>query len=78
MVVLPHGLAGSSRELLPTIEALRGYRALLMDQRGHGASARLPDDLSRSAFAGAAVAVIEELVPGRRATLVDAWAADLQ
>lgn len=69
-VVLLHGLAGSSRELLPTAHALPGYRVLLVDQRGHGASTRLPDDLSRDAFVGDVVAVIEELVPGRRATLV--------
>lgn len=33
-VVLLHGLAGSSRELLPTAHALPGYRVLLVDQRG--------------------------------------------
>lgn len=37
-VVLLHGLAGSLRELLPTAHALPGYRVLLVDQRGHGAS----------------------------------------
>lgn len=70
VVVLLHGLAGSSRELLPTAHALPGYRVLLVDQRGHGASTRLPDDLSRDAFVGDVVAVLEELVPGRRAVLV--------
>ena len=70
VVMLLHGLAGSSRELLPTAYALRGYRVLLVDQRGHGASTRLPDDLSRGAFVGDVVTAIEELVPGRRATLV--------
>lgn len=69
-VVLLHGLAGSSRELLATARALRGYRVLLVDQRGHGASTRLPDDLSRDVFVGDVVAVLEELLPGRRATLV--------
>ena len=34
VVVLLHGLAGSSRELLPTAQALPGYRVLLVDQRG--------------------------------------------
>lgn len=43
---------------------------LLVDQRGHGESTRLPNDLSRDAFVGDVVAVIEELTPGRRATLV--------
>lgn len=70
VVVLLHGLAGSSRELLPTAHALPGYRVLLVDQRGHGASTQLPDDLSRDAFVGDVVAVMEELVPGQRATLV--------
>nr|WP_245921108.1 alpha/beta fold hydrolase [Brachybacterium timonense] len=40
-----------------------------MDQRGHGASTRLPNDLSRDAFVGDIVAVLEELVPGQRAVL---------
>ncbi|MCT1459616.1 alpha/beta hydrolase [Aestuariimicrobium sp. p3-SID1156] len=70
VVVLLHGLAGSSRELLTTAHALRGYRVLLVDQRGHGASTRLPDDLSRDAFVGDVVTTMEELMPGRRATLV--------
>ena len=63
-------LAGSSRELLPTAQALPGYRVLLVDQRGHGASTRLPNDLSRDAFVGDVVAVLEELVPRQRAVLV--------
>jgi pimeloyl-ACP methyl ester carboxylesterase len=70
VVVLLHGLAGSSRELLPTARALRGCRVILVDQRGHGESTRIPEDLSRDAFAGDVAAVMEELVPGRRATLV--------
>lgn len=70
VVVLLHGLAGSSRELLRTARALQDHRVLLVDQRGHGASTRLPDDLSRDAFVGDVVAAIEELAPGSRATLV--------
>lgn len=70
-VLLLHGLAGSSRELLPTADALRdSFRVLLMDQRGHGGSTRRPTDLSREAFVGDVVAVLEELVPGQRCTLV--------
>ena len=61
VVVLLHGLAGSSRELLRTARALQDHRVLLVDQRGHGASTRLPDDLSRDAFVGDVVAAIEEL-----------------
>ena len=70
VVVLLHGLAGSSRELLPTAHALQGHRVLLVDQRGHGASTRLPDDLSRDAFVSDVVTAIEEFVPRRRVTLV--------
>ena len=69
VVVLLHGLAGSSRELLPTAHALQGCHVRLVDQRGHGASTRIPDDLSRPAFVGDVVAVVEELVPGRRGAL---------
>ena len=69
-VLLLHGLAGSSRELQPTAEALSGYRVLLVDQRGHGRSTRRPDDLSREAFVEDVVAVMEEFAPGRRLTLV--------
>lgn len=70
-VVLLHGLAGSSRELLPTADALTDrFRVLLVDQRGHGRSTRRPADVSRSAYVGDAVAVIEQLVPGQRVRLV--------
>lgn len=34
VVVLLHGLAGSSRALLPTANALRGYRVVLVDHTG--------------------------------------------
>ncbi|WP_410793392.1 alpha/beta fold hydrolase [Kribbella sp. C-35] len=71
VVVMLHGLAGSSRELLPTADALiDSFRTLLIDQRGHGTSTRRPADLSREAFVGDVVAVIEELVPGERVRLV--------
>jgi pimeloyl-ACP methyl ester carboxylesterase len=70
-VVLLHGLAGSSCELLPTADALTDrFRVLLVDQRGHGRSTRRPADVSRSAYVGDAVAVIEQLVPGQRVRLV--------
>ncbi len=70
-VLLLHGLAGSSRELMPTAEALADrHRVLLLDQRGHGFSTRRPDDLSRDAFVADAVAVIERLAPGERVALV--------
>lgn len=70
-VVLLHGLAGSSRELLPTASALADrFRVLLVDQRGHGRSTRRPADLSREAFVGDVVAVVEERSPGAPVRLV--------
>lgn len=57
-VVLLHGLAGSSRELLPTAQALVGRRIILIDQRGHGASTTVPTDTSREAFVSDVVSVI--------------------
>lgn len=70
-VLLLHGLAGSSRELLPTADALvDSFHVLLVDQRGHGHSTRRPADLSRDAFVGDVVAVIERLLPGQLVSLV--------
>ncbi|MFP3712308.1 alpha/beta fold hydrolase [Puerhibacterium sp. TATVAM-FAB25] len=70
-VVLLHGLAGSSRELLPTADALTGsFRVLLVDQRGHGDSTRRPADLSRRAFVDDVVTVIEHLLLGQKVALV--------
>jgi len=69
-LLLLHGLAGSSREMRPTAHALFERRVLLVDQRGHGRSTRRPDDLSREAFVRDVIAVVEEIVPGRRVTLV--------
>lgn len=70
-LILLHGLAGSSRELLPTARALAGdFRVLLVDQRGHGRSSRLPRDTSRRAFTDDVIRVIEELAPGGPVVLV--------
>jgi pimeloyl-ACP methyl ester carboxylesterase len=70
-VLLLHGLAGSARELLPTARILNlSQRVVLIDQRGHGRSTRRPDDLSRAAFVGDVVAVIEQVVDGQPVTLV--------
>lgn len=70
-MVLLHGLAGSSRELQPTADALAdSFRVLLVDQRGHGFSTRRPSDLSRQAFVDDVVAVIEQELPGEKVTLV--------
>ena len=57
--VILHGLAGSGQEFLPTARALPGRKVVLVDQRGHGMSTRLPDDLSRQAFVNDVVSVIE-------------------
>lgn len=70
-LIVLHGLAGSSREMLPTARALsEDFRVLLMDQRGHGSSTRRPADLSREAFVGDVVHVLEQHAPGRRCILV--------
>ena len=70
-LILLHGLSGSSRELLPTANALSdAYRVLLVDQRGHGASTRRPADLSREAFVDDVTHVIEACAPGERCVLV--------
>lgn len=68
-VVLLHGLAGSSRELVPTARALAPRRVILVDQRGHGFSTRAPADSSRDAFVNDVVHVIEA-EPGHPVDLV--------
>lgn len=74
-LLLLHGLAGSSRELLPTADALvDSFHVLLVDRRGHGLSTRRPVDLSRKAFVDDVVAVIQQLAPGSRArSLASRW-----
>jgi len=70
-VILLHGLAGSSRELLPTAYALTDrFRVLLVDQRGHGFSSRLPQDVSRHAFTNDVIRVIETFAPEKPVALV--------
>lgn len=59
-VVILHGLAGSSREFIPTAESLSGRRVILIDQRGHGRSTTRPADTSRNAFVSDVVHVISE------------------
>lgn len=64
-VVLLHGLAGSGQEFIATAEVLvPRHRVVLVDLRGHGDSTRRPRDLSRSAFVGDVVRVIETAVGG--------------
>jgi len=70
-VLILHGLAGSSREFLPTAEALfPDLRTILVDQRGHGRSTRRPSDTSREAFVEDVVAVIRRVAPTTPVTLV--------
>ena len=57
--VILHGLAGSSREFLPTARALAGRSVVLIDQRGHGESTRRPMDTSRAAYVSDVARVIE-------------------
>lgn len=70
-LILLHGLAGSSRELIPTADALTdSFHVLLVDQRGHGQSTRRHADLSREAFVADLVSIMEQLVPGQKCVLV--------
>lgn len=63
IVVLLHGLAGYGLEWRRTIEVLRDHFAVIaIDQRGHGASTREPADVSRSAYVGDVLAVLDELL----------------
>ncbi|MBC9716388.1 alpha/beta hydrolase [Streptomyces sp. TRM66268-LWL] len=61
-LVLLHGLAGHAGEWDEAARALRDlYRVVALDQRGHGASSRLPGDVSRAAYVADVVAVVREL-----------------
>ncbi|MEU4302653.1 alpha/beta hydrolase [Kitasatospora aureofaciens] len=61
-VVLLHGLAGHAGEWDAPARALSDrYRVIALDQRGHGASDRTPEDLSRAAHVADVVAVLEQL-----------------
>ena len=73
VAVFLHGLAGSAQELLLSAAALGpGYRCVLVDQRGHGHSTRVPADTSRAASVDDVVAVIDAVAPGRAVVL---WAS---
>ena len=61
-VLLLHGLAGHAGEWDALAEPLRAsHRVVAVDQRGHGASDRLPADVSRDAYVADVVAVVERL-----------------
>jgi pimeloyl-ACP methyl ester carboxylesterase len=71
VVMLLHGLAGCGDEFVPTAEAVGGgYRFVLPDLRGHGASGRHPADLSRGAFTADTAALIQHVSPDRPVALV--------
>jgi pimeloyl-ACP methyl ester carboxylesterase len=64
-VLLLHGLAGYAGEWAETAGWLtERSRVVAFDARGHGASERLPPDVSRAAHAADAVFVIERLSLG--------------
>jgi pimeloyl-ACP methyl ester carboxylesterase len=59
--LLLHGLAGTANEWSNTASWLtESRRVIALDQRGHGRSERRPDDVSRAAYVGDAVALIEQ------------------
>jgi pimeloyl-ACP methyl ester carboxylesterase len=61
-MVLLHGLAGHAGEWDATAARLSpAHRVVAVDQRGHGASERLPADVSRDAYVDDVLAVIEQL-----------------
>ncbi|MGK5678829.1 alpha/beta fold hydrolase [Actinoplanes sp. URMC 104] len=62
LVVLLHGLAGSAVEMASLAETLvgAGHRVIVPDQRGHGHSERFPADVSREAYAGDVLALLDE------------------
>ncbi|RNI22317.1 alpha/beta hydrolase [Flexivirga caeni] len=69
-VVLLHGLAGTAQEWAATMRGLAGtHRVVALEQRGHGHSTRAPGDVTRAAYVGDVVALIERL-GGAPVTLV--------
>ncbi|WP_405463053.1 alpha/beta hydrolase [Streptomyces jietaisiensis] len=61
-VVLLHGLAGHAGEWDATAARLSTtHRVVAVDQRGHGASERLPADVSRAAYGEDVLAVTDRL-----------------
>ncbi|MCI3241504.1 alpha/beta hydrolase [Streptomyces sp. 7R016] len=61
-IVFLHGLAGHAGEwdVLARMLSCR-YRVVAVDQRGHGASERLPRDVSRAAYVADVIAVVDQL-----------------
>ncbi|WP_446665146.1 alpha/beta fold hydrolase [Flexivirga sp. B27] len=64
-VVLLHGLAGTAQEWSATMRALSGSRRVVaLEQRGHGHSTRMPQDVTRAAHVADVVALIRQLGGG--------------
>ncbi len=71
VIVALHGLAGTGDEFIATADAVGGpFRFVLPDLRGHGASTRVPDDVSRAAFVDDVAALVRHVSPGQPVTLV--------
>ncbi|MFI5775391.1 alpha/beta fold hydrolase [Streptomyces sp. NPDC051658] len=69
-IVLLHGLAGHAGEWDVLAQSLGSrYRVVAVDQRGHGASERYPQDVSRAAYVADVTAVVDQLAL-RRPVLV--------
>ncbi|MGW0084297.1 alpha/beta fold hydrolase [Streptomyces sp. NPDC003393] len=61
-VVLLHGLAGHAGEWVAIARQLSPrHRVVALDQRGHGAGERRPDDRSRAAYVADVIAVLDQL-----------------
>jgi pimeloyl-ACP methyl ester carboxylesterase len=61
-VVLLHGLAGHAGEWDTVAQRLTpAHRVIAVDQRGHGASERHPEDVSRGAYIADVLAVLDQL-----------------
>lgn len=61
-VILLHGLAGHAGEWDALARLLGpGRRVVTVDQRGHGAAERHPQDVSRAAYVSDAIAVADQL-----------------
>ena len=64
-VVLLHGLAGTAQEWSATLRAFGDtHRVVALEQRGHGHSTRMPQDVTRAAYVDDVVALIDRLGGG--------------
>jgi pimeloyl-ACP methyl ester carboxylesterase len=71
VIVALHGLAGTGDEYIATADVVGSpFRFVLPDLRGHGASTRWPEDLSRGAFVEDVGTLIRHVSPEQPVTLV--------